>query len=113
MTRGRPVTTKDLLPSERSLLEMIHTLGFGQIESLRIRAGEPLLAPKPTMVQALKFGVDHDCNVPVGSDFDLKREAADLIEYTRDVDEGEIRTLVVRHGLPFSMEIELAGGRRG
>ena len=109
MTRGRPVTTKDLLPSERSLLEMIHTLGFGQIEFLRIRAGEPALDPKPTIVQSLKFGVDHDCNVPIGSDFDLKREAADLIEYTRDVDEGEIRTLVVRHGLPFSMEIELAG----
>ena len=120
MRRGRPVTTKDLLPSERSLLEMIRTLGFGQIECLRIRAGEPELDPKPTIVHARKFGVDRDPGASAGSDFDLKREAADLIEYTRDVDEGEIRTLVVRHGLPFSMEIELAGrarelagGRRG
>jgi hypothetical protein len=31
----------------------------------------------------------------------------------RDVDDGEIRELEVRHGLPFSMEIELAGRRRG
>ena len=109
MTRGRPASTEDLLPSERSLLEMIRALGFGQVEFLRIRAGEPELDPKPTIVHALKFGVDRDPGAPAGSDFELKREAADLIEYTRDVDEGEIRTLVVRHGLPFSMEIELAG----
>ena len=43
------------------------------------------------------------------------------ISYVREVDAGEIRELEVRHGLPFSMEIELAGaksaipqgGRRG
>jgi hypothetical protein len=31
---------------------------------------------------------------------------ADLFEYIRGVDDGEIRRLEVRHGLPFSMEIE-------
>jgi hypothetical protein len=112
MKRGRPATTKDLLPSERSLLEMIRTLAFGQIEFLRIRAGEPILDPKPTIVNALKFGVSRESIAPAVSEFDLKREAADLIEYTRDVDDGEIRSLVVRHGLPFSMEIELAGRGR-
>ena len=109
MNLGRPATAKDLLPSERSLLEMIRTLRFGQIEFLQIRAGEPVLDPKPTVVHALKFGVPREPIVPAAPDFGLKCEAADLIEYTRVVDEGEIRTLVVRHGLPFSMEIELAG----
>ena len=109
MKHGRPATTKDLLPAERGLLETIRTLGFGQIEFLRIRAGEPVLDPKPTIVHALKFGVPRTSTAEAGSEFDLKSEAADLFEYTRDVDEGEIRTLVVRHGLPFSMEVELAG----
>jgi hypothetical protein len=113
MTRGRPTNTNDLLPSERGLLEIIRALGFGQIEFLRIRAGEPVLDPKPTVVHALKFGVTRESVARAAADFDLKQEAADLFEYTRDVDEGEIRILVVRHGLPFSMEIELAGGRRG
>ena len=113
MKRGCPANTKDLLPSERSLLELIRTLEFGQIEFLRIRGGEPVFDPKPSVVHTLKFGAPRDPIVPVAPDFDLKREAADLIEYTRDVEEGEIRMLVVRHGLPFSMEIELAGGRRG
>jgi hypothetical protein len=109
MTRGRPTNTKDLLPSERGLLEIVRALGFGQIEFLQIRAGEPVLDPKPIVVHALKFGVPRESAAPAGSDFDLKQEVADLFEYTRDVDEGEIRALVVRHGLPFSMEIELAG----
>ena len=113
MSRGRPATTRDLLPSERSLLELIRALEFGQIEFLRIKGGEPVFDPKPSVVHVLKFGAPRNPIVPTAPDFDLKREAADLIEYTRDVDEGEIRTLVVRHGLPFSMEIELAGGRRG
>jgi hypothetical protein len=109
MNRGRPATTRDLLPTERSLLGIIRALRFGQIEFLRITAGEPVLDPKPTVVNALKFGVPRESTAPPGTDFDLKREVADLFEYTRDVDEGEIRSLVVRHGLPFSMEIELAG----
>ena len=109
MKRGRPASTKDLLPSERSLLEIIRILGFGQIEFLRISCGEPVLDPKPTVVHALKFGVPRESSAPTAADYELKREAVDLIEYTREVDEGEIRSLVVRHGLPFSMEIDLAG----
>jgi hypothetical protein len=35
-----------------------------------------------------------------------------LFEYVRAVDAGEIRTLEVKSGLPFSMEIEMAGGCR-
>ena len=58
MIRGKPTSTKDLLTSERNLLDAIRTLGFGQIESLRIRAGEPVLDPWPTVVRDLKFGVD-------------------------------------------------------
>lgn len=112
MNSGRPATTKDLLPSERALLEMIRALGFGQIEFLRIRDGEPVVEPWPTVVRDLKLGVDrHEPRTTAEPEFELKREAADLFEYTREVEAGEIRTLVVRHGLPHSMEIELAGSR--
>lgn len=110
MNRGRPTSTKDLLPSERSLLEIIRTLGFGQIEFLRISGGEPVLDPSPTVVRDLKLGTErYEAVSTAATEFELKREAADLFEYTRDVDHGEIRCLVVRHGLPFSMEVELSG----
>ena len=117
MSCGKPITTKDLLPSERTLVGMMSAIGFGQIELLRLEKGEPVVTPPPTIVRTLKFGVDrYEPRSTAGSDFDLMREVADLFEYIRDVDVGEIRTLVVRHGLPISMEIELAGqvcGRAG
>jgi hypothetical protein len=110
MNRGRPASTKELLASERSLLDAIRVIDFGQIEFLRIRAGEPVLDPWPTVVRNLKFGVDSRGPRPTANrEFDLKPEAADLFEYTRDVEDGEIRALVVRHGVPFSMEVELRG----
>lgn len=72
-----------------------------------------MLNPWPTVVRDLKFGVDRqEPRGTSGSDFELKREVAELFEYTRDVEDGEIRVLVVRHGLPFTMEIELPGGLR-
>ncbi|MBE7542238.1 MAG: hypothetical protein HS123_07715 [Solibacteraceae bacterium] len=51
----------------------------------------------------------------LASGFELKSQVADLFEYVRAVDEGEIRALEIRHGLPFSMEIEHRpeGGSRG
>ena len=112
MNRGRPVSTQDLLPSERSLLEAMRAIAFGQLEFLRLRAGEPVLDPWPTVVRNLRFGIDgRDPRPTVNCEFELKREAADLFEYTREVENGEIRALVVRHGLPFSMEIELPAAR--
>lgn len=110
MNRGRPTSTKDLLPAERTLLDAIRHIGFGQIEFLRIRAGQPVVDPWPVVVRDLKFGVDrHEPPAARCSDFELKREAAELFEYTRDVEDSEIRVLVVRHGLPFTMEVELSG----
>lgn len=110
MNRGRPTSTKDLLPAERTLLDAIRHIGFGQIEFLRIRGGEPVLDPWPVVVRDLKFGVDRqEPPATRSNNFELKREAAELFEYTREVEDGEIRVLVVRHGLPFTMEIELPG----
>ena len=40
-----------------------------------------------------------------------ERQIAEFFAYVREVDAGEIRTLEIRHGLPFAMEVELAGAR--
>jgi len=50
-------------------------------------------------------------------EFELKRQVAELFDYVRTIEAGEIRCLEVRHGLPFSMEVEhltgSSGGERG
>jgi hypothetical protein len=42
--------------------------------------------------------------------FELRTGVVEFFEYVRAVDEGEILCLEVRHGLPFSMEIEQRPG---
>jgi hypothetical protein len=87
-------------------------LGFGRLEYLQIRRGEPVLEPWPTVVRDVKFGVQAGTDPrPTSDDFQLKQQVAEFFEYTRSVEVGEIRALEVRHGLPFAMEVELAGGR--
>jgi hypothetical protein len=102
----RPSSTRDLSPSERSFVTLLQQLGFGRLESVKIRRGALVLDPVPTVVKLMKFGAA-DSQSPSGSaDFELKTSMADLFEYIRGVDDGEIRCLDVRHGLPFSMEVE-------
>ncbi len=108
-----PVTTQDMLPSEATFLAAMHRLGFGRFEYLQIRGGELVRDPWPATVRDVKFGTPVNTGRATGSDTELRAQIAEFFAYVRDVDAGEIRELEVRHGLPFSMEIELAGGRRG
>jgi len=105
-----PITTKDLLPSELAFLPAMQRLRFGRFEYLRIENGELVLDPWPTTVQAVKFGSENTVTSGTPTDdFQLKRQVIELFEYVREVSAGEIRTLEIRHGLPFSMEVELSG----
>jgi len=110
---SRPVATRELRPSERAFLTAISNLGFGRFEYLRIERGEFVLHPWPVVVQDVKFGSqDPGATKALPQEFELKPQAAELFEYVRTVDAGEIRTLEIKNGLPFSMEIEIAGGVR-
>lgn len=114
---NRPTATLDLLQSERRFLAAITDLGFGRFEFLRIERGELVLDPWPSTVRGVKFGSEEPAARRGSEEFELKRQVAELFEYVREVEAGEIRCLEVRHGLPFSMEIEHRqdpnGGRRG
>lgn len=108
-----PATTQDLLPSEAAFLAAMQQLGFGRFECLQIRGGELVFNPEPVTVRDIKFGSPIIIGKKSSAGGELGPQIAEFFAYVRDVDAGEIRELEVRHGLPFSMEIELAGGRRG
>jgi len=108
-----PVKTQDMLPSEATFLAAMRRLGFGRFEYLQIRGGELVLDPWPATVRDVKFATPPNTGKSAESNSELRPQVAEFFAYVRDVDAGEIRELEVRHGLPFSMEIELQGGRRG
>ena len=102
----RPSSTQDLSPSERSLVRALQQLGFGHLESVKIRNGAVVLEPSPSVVRTVKFGATETEQQSRFCDFELGKSMAELFEYIRGVDQGEIRRLEVRHGSPFSMEVE-------
>jgi hypothetical protein len=115
---SRPTSTQDLFQSERRFVAAMREIGFGRFEFLRIEHGELLLDPWPTTVRGVKFGSeDAVTHKSLPGEFELKGQVAEFFEYVRAVDAGEIRCLELRHGLPFSMEIEhrpnANGGGRG
>ena len=113
----RPVSTHDLLPSERAFVVAMQQVGFGRFELLRIEHGELVLHPWPTTVRGVKFCAKTTQPETSAEDFLVKQQVVELFEYVRSVDLGEIRRLEVKNGLPFSMEIEqpsdVNGCRRG
>lgn len=113
---SNPSLSSDLTPPEQRFLAAMHALRFGRFEYIQIRGGQIVLHPWPTVVRDVKFGsADPGAAKVPPADFELKAQVAELFAYVRSLDAGEIRTLEIKHGLPFSMEVEqhLMGGRRG
>lgn len=110
---SKPCFTRDLLPSEQRFLAAMREVGFGRFEYIQIRDGQIVLDPWPAAVRDVKFGADTAAERAAHSEYQLKSQVAEFFEYTRAVDAGEIRTLELRHGPPFSMEVELAARQRG
>jgi hypothetical protein len=101
-----------LCESEQQLLDLIRDLNFGRIEHLQFRNGKPVVQPLPRIIAAVKMAGQvspPDSEVRTGSC--LKRSVIDLFALMRKVGEGEFLVVDVRHGLPFSVEIEWRGKR--
>jgi hypothetical protein len=102
----------DLLESERTLVELMEGLNFGRIEGLQFRDGKAILQPLPRVVAAVKMtGKDHKADSEIRPGSCLKHSLIELFALMRRVGDGELLLIEVRHGLPFSVEIEWLGNR--
>ena len=106
-----PLTTHDLLSSEVAFVAAMQQLGFGRFEYLKIRGGELVLDPWPDTIQDIKFATPKNNGKPELAADELRPQIAELFDYVRSGEAGEIRILEIRHGLPFAMEVALAGAR--
>jgi len=106
MNRTPPTKSEDLRPSEHRFVSAMQRFDHCHFESLRIQHGELVLDPWPVTVQEVKFGSGQAAAQTLSDEFELKRQVVQFFEYVRSVDNGTIRSLEVKHGLPFSMEIQ-------
>jgi len=97
--------TRQLSDNQWRLIELMQRLNFGVIEELRVQRGDPVFIPCPRVTRVVKIGADNGPRRETGlSDFDLKREVAELLQLMTNMENGAIARLEVRHGLPFLME---------
>lgn len=108
LSRSRVDTTKSALsPARRRLLETMQLVGFGRIENLSIRQGEPCFNPAPKIIQEIKIGGENGPRPELTlSDFALKTQVTELFAHLNCVADGTVAAIEVKHGLPFRLVVE-------
>lgn len=97
----------DLSPAMRSLITLMNKTGYGTIERLHVRDGEPLDHPLPRVTRTVRFSAaSSPVKVLKSDDYALKNQILTMVEEFDHLGDGIITRLEVQHGLPFRMEIE-------
>ena len=100
------MTERSLCPERRRIVEIVEQLGFGRIEQLWIRNGEPCFNPAPRIVEEIRLTSDSerrpDTNNP---DLTLKQEFEHLFRHLARLLDGVV-TIEVRHSVPFRLIAE-------
>ncbi len=90
-----------LTAAQRALTETFQGLGFGRIEGLIIRNGQPVLDPRPRIVRAVKIkGRNGPRKESRLADFQLKAELVEFFGHLTSIGNGVIELIEVRDGLP-------------
>ncbi len=113
---NQPITKSGLSEPQSRLVELLQRINFGRIERLLVKSGMPVFDPPPRVIQKLKMGGDNAPRPEVDlQDFWLKRPTIEMLRAIADLGDGVVLSIDVKHGLPFSLEIEHrtdhAGGR--
>lgn len=79
--------------------------GFGRIENMPVRNGQPLLDEKVRVVRVARFcGGAVRRTPPSSSNFEVKRAVVYLLKHLMQLDNVTVLRLEFRQGLPFLLE---------
>ena len=93
----------------RQLVEIFQKVNFGSIENLRVSGGEPYFEPYPTIFRDIKFGssVENGPRPELGkANFRLKAQLLELFEVLDHLQDGVIRLVEIKNGLPFRIVVQ-------
>jgi hypothetical protein len=100
------VTNGTLTPARKHLVELMQEINYGRIEKLRVRDGEPVFDPLPTMLRLFNFGKENGPNESRSSDgFVLKKKMVELFEIFDRERSLFIKELIIVNGLPVQMTV--------
>ncbi len=113
-----PRSKSSLTRPQQRLVELMQQINFGRIEDLLVQNGEPVFNPAPRVIRKLKVGADNSPRPEYSfDDFLLRQQTEELLSAIEQMGDGEVLVIDVRHGLPFSLEVEhrpaATGVRRG
>lgn len=104
----------DLSESERQLVELLQNLDFGRVEELHVLDGKPTFDPPPRAIATLKMKAEtRRRDEAAVRDFSLKQSVVLLLLLIRQIGDGKILAIEVRHGLPMTVDVERPVVRRG
>ena len=106
-----PTTLSDLTAPESAFLAAMQRVGFGSFQYVEVRHGEIVLDPWPATLRDIKFAAMASPGQPANSEQELRPQVAEFFGQVRGIAAGEIRELQVRHGIPFSMRLELSAAQ--
>lgn len=97
----RDTMKSELSPGRQRLVDLFQEIGFGRVERLLIKDGEPAPSPTPQVLRDLRLGRPRAFNHPPRHcDFALKREILDLLALLDREPSLWIESIQVEHGLP-------------
>lgn len=100
---GAEMTKRSLHASQFNLVEIIEELGFGRIEQISIRGGEPCFEHATQIVAEIKLGSEPETGAdPRNPDLTLKSEFERLFQRLSLVRNGLV-DIEVRHSTPFRL----------
>ena len=108
MQESSSIPTKSSLSEpQHRLVELMQRINFGRIEGLVVRAGAPVLDPRPRIIREIKFGGENGPRAESAkADFALKAQVRDLLAQLEALGDGVIPCIEIQRGLPFRMTLE-------
>lgn len=102
-----PIMQSSLTAPRQRLLRLMQEINFGRIEGLLVQGGEPIFSPPPQVVREIKFGgTNGPCSEAADRDFALKASVREMFDQFCAIEDGRVRVLEIKHGLPFRMDVE-------
>jgi hypothetical protein len=98
-------TRNRLSPARQRLVDLLTDVGFGRIQALVVRSGEPVFDPPPVIIRTLKFGATGNPRPPAGPP-EHRPAVAELMAQLTRIGNGVVHRIQVADGLPLLADVE-------